>query len=501
MPSAFRVDNHSKQLNRLGKRNRSRSQVTNVSQLRDVQPGDWAYEALRSLVERYGCIAGYPDGSFRGNRALTRFEFAAGLNACLQQIERLISSNGSIGREDLEKLQRLSQDFEAELGTIGTRVDNLEGRVASLEDSQFSTTVSFGGEAIFALAGAGGGEPPGQGETNVVFNHLTRLGIASSFTGKDRLRLTLASGNFDDFGFANVNSLNTYAALLSYQDGLDNDVIIDTLEYRFAANNRLVFTFKPVGFSLSSVLSANSPYFDVGRGAISRFGQASPLFSIGALSAGAGFDWLITNKLRLQAAYGTRDSSDPSQGINGADHSALGVQLLANPFKNVVTGVTYVNAYAEDGRLDTFTGSFNADSSGLIFEPTQTHAIGGTLQWRLAPNLTLGTWGGWTFSNSVTSDSYANTNTYLVSLGISDIFGREGDLLALLFGQPPKLEEGEGLLFGEDNATSFHYEVFYRYKLNNHVWITPGFFMVTNPGNRAQNDTIYVGTIRTTFRF
>jgi hypothetical protein len=39
-------------------------QVTNVSQLRDVQPSDWAYEALRSLVERYGCIAGYPRRHF-----------------------------------------------------------------------------------------------------------------------------------------------------------------------------------------------------------------------------------------------------------------------------------------------------------------------------------------------------------------------------------------------------------------------------------------------------
>src|SRR5919202_3999878 len=63
-------------------------QVTNVSQLRDVSPGDWAFEALRSLVERYGCIAGYPDGTYRVNRALSRYEFAAGLNACLQQVER-----------------------------------------------------------------------------------------------------------------------------------------------------------------------------------------------------------------------------------------------------------------------------------------------------------------------------------------------------------------------------------------------------------------------------
>ena len=49
------------------------SQVTSVSQLSDVQPGDWAFQALQSLVERYGCIAGYPNGTFRGNRALSRY--------------------------------------------------------------------------------------------------------------------------------------------------------------------------------------------------------------------------------------------------------------------------------------------------------------------------------------------------------------------------------------------------------------------------------------------
>ncbi|MBD1846653.1 porin, partial [Cyanobacteria bacterium FACHB-63] len=36
-------------------------QVTSVSQLSDVRPTDWAFQALQSLVERYGCIAGYPD--------------------------------------------------------------------------------------------------------------------------------------------------------------------------------------------------------------------------------------------------------------------------------------------------------------------------------------------------------------------------------------------------------------------------------------------------------
>jgi hypothetical protein len=60
--------------------------VTSVSQLSDVRPTDWAFTALQSLVERYGCIAGYPDRTFRGNQATSRYEFAAGLNACLDKI-------------------------------------------------------------------------------------------------------------------------------------------------------------------------------------------------------------------------------------------------------------------------------------------------------------------------------------------------------------------------------------------------------------------------------
>ncbi len=76
------------QLNKYNQENGGNSfgQVTNVNQLRDVSPADWAYEALRSLVDRYGCIVGYPDQTYRGGKALSRWEFAAGLNACLNKI-------------------------------------------------------------------------------------------------------------------------------------------------------------------------------------------------------------------------------------------------------------------------------------------------------------------------------------------------------------------------------------------------------------------------------
>ncbi|WP_250124699.1 iron uptake porin [Chroococcidiopsis sp. CCMEE 29] len=99
-----------------------------------MQPTDWAFQALQSLVERYGCIAGYPDGTYRGNRALTRYEFAAGLNACLEQVNQLIqaATDKVLAQADLEILQRLQDEFAAELASLRTQIDNLETRSAEL---------------------------------------------------------------------------------------------------------------------------------------------------------------------------------------------------------------------------------------------------------------------------------------------------------------------------------------------------------------------------------
>ncbi|MGF1541462.1 MAG: iron uptake porin, partial [Pleurocapsa sp.] len=523
-----------------------------------------------------------------------------------------------------------TEEFEAELASIGSRIDNLEGRIGFLEDNQFSTTTILNGEVIFGIADAFGGNPPGgcetlnlnlqngatanavncgireddqaistagEPETETVFTYLARLGLQASFSGQDRLRMFLTTGNFDNGGFTNPASLNTYSPRLSYQAGLENQVVLDILEYRFPAfNDRVAFYASTFGFSLSNVLTANSPYFDIGRGAVSRFGQLNPIFRIGGpMDAGVGFDWLISDPVRLQVAYGTRDSSDPDGGFFGADHSALGAQILVQPTDNIVTGITYVNAYSSDGSLGTFTGSVNAETNGLwsggrlpnpsigdlpggAFPgvgtdlgdfPAQINAVGGTFQWNFTPQLNFGASTAYTFSNFLEEipefdlqdnfpglagkKPFANTLTYQVSLGYADPFGREGDLFGFIFGMPPKLVDAgpvtpgqtvpfseqvinneaavtvtdndprnfltrneqlgdpdndlliqEGTLdqFGrEDEATSLHFEFFYRYKVNDNIWITPGFFFVTNPGHIADNDTLYVGTLRTTFRF
>lgn len=603
----------------------SLGQINSVSQLKDVSPDDWAYEALRSLSERYNCISGFSDGTFRGQQSLSRYEFAAGLNSCLQQIESLIaSSDQTVDSEDLQTIARLSEDFETELTAVAGRVDELESRVATLEDNQFSTTTILNGEVIFAIADAFGGNPPGgceslnltppNGETaealncgiregdeaistaeepdsETVFAYLARLGLQVSFTGQDRLRMFLTTGNFNDGGFTSPEAFNTYSTRFGYQAGLDNDVFIDILEYRFPAfNDRVAFYASTFGFSLSNVLTANSPFFDIGRGSVSRFGQLNPIFRIGgAMDAGVGIDWLIADPIRFQATYGTRDSGDADGGFFGADFSAFGAQFLLQPTESIVTGLTYVNAYSSDGSLGTFTGSVNAETNGLWSDgrlptpngafpgigveigdfPAQINAVGGTFQWNLTSQLNFGASAAYTFTDFldeippfpaqdnfpglVGQEPFGNTLTYQFSFGLSDAFGREGDLFGFIFGMPPKLVDAgpvtpgqtvpfseqvinnedpvtitdndprqfltvndeigdpdndflvqEGTLdqFGkEDDATSLHFEFFYRFTVNDNISVTPGFFFVTNPGHIAQNDTIYVGTIRTTFRF
>jgi hypothetical protein len=487
------------------------NQLTNVSELRDVSPGEWAYEALQSLIERYGCIVGYRDLTYRGDRALSRWEFAAGLNACINTIERLLQENASVLKEDIDTLKRLAEEFQTELAALSGRVDNLEGRVTFLEDRQFTggdsffPVTKFGGEVIFALSAATGGDPPGTGDAQATFNHLTRLQIVSTFSGKDRLRLELESGNFEGFGFGDPDIFNTRTALLSFQSDTGNDIRLSMLEYRFAAfDDRVVFTFRPVGFSLSSVLSANSPFFDVGRGSISRFGLENPIFKIGNLDAGVGLDWLISDRVRLQVAYGANNSDNPNGGfIFGESAHATAVQLLLLPSDNLLTGVSYVYGFLPDGNLNTFTGSAIADTSGFINQPAHFHAVGGTLQWQIVPQLTFFTWGGLVATDGNLTDAFTLSTNYMFGLGISDLL-QEGSLLGLMFGEPPKIREidGRGLTTGLiDEATSFHLEAFYRFNINDNISITPGFFVVTNPGNIEDNNAIWVGTLRTTFRF
>ena len=166
-------------------------QVTSVTQLSDVKPTDWAYQALNNLVERYGCVAGYENGTYLGGKSMTRYEAAALLNACLDRVT-----------EVTDELQRLANEFRDELTVIQGKVAKLEKQIGSLQASQFSTTTKLRGEATFVLGGVEGVRlANGTNVGNTAFNYDVRLNFDTSFTGKDLLKTRLRSGNFSSQPF------------------------------------------------------------------------------------------------------------------------------------------------------------------------------------------------------------------------------------------------------------------------------------------------------------
>jgi len=263
------------QINRSSRENNTSPQVTSVSQLSDVQPTDWAFQALQSLVERYGCIAGYPNGTYRGNRALSRYEFAAGLNSCLDRVNELIATATAdmVTKQDLAKLQRLQEEFSAELATLRGRVDSLEARTAELEANQFSTTTKLKGEAIFAFTDTFGNET---GKANrAVFQDRVRLGLETSFTGRDILTTRLAAGNatgFDLRDTANTPISGSKNAVTNPgSNGMgrqtvevgstnNNSVKIDKLTYEAPIGPARVY-LAASGGQHSDYAAVNNPYF------------------------------------------------------------------------------------------------------------------------------------------------------------------------------------------------------------------------------------------------
>ena len=104
------------------------AQVTSVTQLRDVQPTEWSYQAISNLVSRYGCVAGYPDGTFRPGQPATRAELAALTNACLDRITEFYTA------ADAQLAAALRAEFAREIGATNKRVTALE--VAAAQKAQ-----------------------------------------------------------------------------------------------------------------------------------------------------------------------------------------------------------------------------------------------------------------------------------------------------------------------------------------------------------------------------
>ncbi|MEY2985767.1 MAG: hypothetical protein RLZZ568_2384 [Cyanobacteriota bacterium] len=492
------------------------AQITSVSELRDVQPTAWAYEALQSLVERYGCIVGYPDRTFRGNRSLSRWEFAAGLNACMNVMERLMQENVAILRDDINTLKRLMQEFEAELAALGARIDNLEARTAFLEDHQFSTTTKLGGEVVMAISGIAGGKR-NNGTENIpqipTFGYRSRLELNTSFTGADDLYIRLATGSIPDYS----EVAGTFQPVLGATQPDNGDLAVEVLNYNFAVNDNVQFWLEAAGGAFDDFTdTVNVLDGDGAFGAVSAFGTRNPIYYLGE-GTGIGFqgNW---GDLQLSLGYLASEGNNPNPGaglFNGA-YGAIAQLAYGLLDENLTVAFTYAQGY---NTLDTGTGStrsnFRFYTEDLLGEAVNTshNAYGAAFSWRIAEHFTLGAWGGFTNARTLTA---VDTPDFTLERGDLDIWNwavtlafpdviKEGNMAGIIVGMQPWVSSSsitfpDGVR-GPDADSSLHIESFFEWALTDNLSITPGILIAPNANYDNRNETLIMGVVRTTFVF
>jgi len=491
------------QVNRYSREGRNtQAQVTSVSQLSDVRPTDWAFQALQSLVERYGCIAGYPDRTYRGNQAMTRYEFAAGLNACLDRINELIAASTAdlVKKEDLDALRKLQEEFAAELATLRGRVDSLEARTTTLEKQQFSTTTKLTGEVIFAVTD----EFIQDGrDTNTVFQDRVRLLLNTSFSGRDLLVTRLDAGNAGIFDQPGVEGTQTFNL-----GDTDNDVVLGWLAYYFPIGEKgqvYIPAWAGLWYDVVPTQSGLMEAFDGGNGPLSYFAQRNPIYAIGG---GTGIAASIPlGPVKISGGYMADNASSPldEEGLFNGDYSAMG-QISFDLGESFTIAATYVNAYRRDSIFDAglpgspLLGSALDDDLINPGNSATVNAYGVSAAFKFSPSFSINAFGTYVNANII-GDGAPNADfwTFGGGVAIADLFTK-GSLLGVAAGVQPYL--GNASDFGvADNDMPIHLEGFYKLQINDFISITPGVIYIINPGQSDSNDDILIGTLRTTFTF
>jgi hypothetical protein len=524
----------------------SQEQVTSITQFSDVRPTDWAYQALSNLIERYGCVAGYPNGTFKGGQAMTRYEAAALLNACLDRIS-----------EVTDELKKLMAEFEKELAVLRGRVDGLEAKVGELEANQFSTTTKLKGIATFVIgansyggsaqvtpagsiinarnfrasAGDLGDNPadfgfliPGtewadnaralQGAT--AFNYDVRLNFDTSFTGKDLLRTTLRAGNFGQSPFGQpVVGLNSTEVGFEESCGTGADC------GDVVAVNRLFYQF-PIGSSFTATIGGRvrqddmlalwpSVYPADTVLDIFTYAGAPGTYSLN-LGAGGGLWWKSGNwSISANYVAANGDNGNPSEGGIGTSGSQeTGTVQLGYGSSNFGLAVAYT--YSNGAGL--YTGNGTPLAVAGFGASTSVNSVGVSGYWQPTnagwfPSISAG-WGINSHSaddNTLLGDVVdgATTQSWYVGLQWADAFVK-GNTLGMGVGQATFMTSSGNDDLLEANDGNYAWEWWYKFQVTDNISVTPALYYLSAPVGQLQksnNDsfTNFGGMVKTTFRF
>ena len=426
-------------------------EVESISDFSDVQPSDWAFQALTNLAERHGCVAASPSGS------MTRYEAAALLNSCL----------GNVAQVNEEE-RRLLNEFGPELAVIKGRIDGLEARVGEFEAGQFSSTTKLSGTTVFVV----GGVDEVADKEAVTFHYDTKLALNTSFTGDDLLKTRIRSGNFGSSPFSFADGA---ASSLEVASSTSNSLTIDRAYYQFPVGENLTATVGALVRQDDMLGVWPSSYPSDSILDVLTYAGANAAYSL-AEGAGAGITYAKDN-LSASLVLVSDEATDASQGIlteQGSDDITAQLAWVADNF-------TVAAAYTtSDGGNTTDTADANDfDAWGL------------SAQYDLDNGISLNAGMGWKTPDEENDASNIEDETTW-SLGVvwSD-FGAEGNTLGFAYGTA----EGHRDDSGYDDPMA--YEVYYSMAVSDNITVTPAFFTIEKDGT----EDVTGGIVKTTFSF
>ena len=502
------------------------AQSTPVSQLRDIDARHWAAQALRQLSQQYQCLPSY----FSEDAVITRYEFAEVLNTCLNVINQAIAdvTANNVTKEELAVVQRLQEEFQAELAELSGRVDSLEEQISTLEDQQFVKRVTLFGIAELVLLDTFGDSletqparplPNGSFERPENPNTTFTLGnlfldidakvSKNAFVRTEFYTTNTISNNRDD-----TNTDMTRFDVLPQQPSF----ILNYLFYQTKFAKRGVLRVGPVGLVANHILPDMSP-----TQANSRFGRRSPIYRP---AVGPGFlaNYQVNDWLAVGGGYtmGGRDASNPERGFFNGGQTRWIAQATLTPSPKLGFALAYShffqkNAISMSGR----TGSRNAQAPFGENIDTSAHLLSLASNYRVNRRFNIGGWVGYGLARSnetatiddsspspdspllpavVNKGDTAEIWNWAIGMSVADAF-RKGNELGFVFGMPFKAVRNDFQPFEDNDGTSYHVEAYYRYRVTPRFFITPGVYAIFNPEHNDGNHTMVVGLIRSFMRF
>ena len=442
----------------------------------NVQPGDWAHQSIKDLVKSRGCDINVSD------KSLTRFEAASIVNSCLGDVAEV---------SNIERT--LINEFSSELALLRGRIDGIEARMNEFEAGSFSDTTTLDGKAVFLLSAIDNGDvlttSTNATSEATTLAYIYQLNLNTSFTGDDNLYVRLKTGQ------GNGNLKDKFATYHNEASSTDNQLDVDKIWYTFPIGDKVTGTVGPLIENYYMLAATPSIYKPKALKAF-RFGGHGIAFGA-STSVGAGLKYVGDNGFASSITVNSKGGEDTVGILTDADVSKINTQF-AYTADNYHVSATYTTQNLG------YTGGYPYFSTrGAKQKSIDTDGWALRAWWRpdeqgtAVPSISVGY--DTVSYNTTTADKFKSGEGFSIAFNWSDMFQAD-DTIGIALGQP--IKGTDNVTAGKVDTDPFLWEIYYSFKPNDSIEITPAIFGASDAVSTTNtDDDIFGAVLATTFKF